>query len=142
MMTPVQQEVVDRLLQQTEDVAQVAQGVAKLTRAEQLFAFASDYNWDSGIQIPIVIADHPLCDRATALLLFWRAEGLYCLQLDSPPPYQEDWFQFCKTLTYRLLHGHYGKGPNAFDPQLSRVQRYKYEQQSISPLLLDPESPV
>jgi len=141
MLTPDQQDKIDYLLQQVEDLKEVSQAVLNFTSAEELFYFASQYNWDDGLEIPDIVANHPLCDLATALLLFWRAEAadsMENIQADSPPfEGQEDWFNFCKTITSRLLDGYYKPGPNSFAPELTRIQRYKYEKQGVSPLLLD-----
>ncbi len=138
MLSPGQQSEIHRLLYEVEDQAEVSKAISQLESSQQLFAFASDYNWDNGVSIPEAIACHPLCDFATALLLFWRAEAAECFGADlQPPEYQEAWFDFCKTLTARLLGGHYTVGPNAFDPKLGRVQRHKLEKRGMPESLLN-----
>lgn len=137
MLNSAERKLVDQLLYDIEDVGEVASAVANLPTAQALFYFASQYNWDSGIAIPNVIANHPLCDRATALMLFWNAGAMDCLNATTAPTYQEEWFTFCKLITQRLLEGHYPEGPNSFDPNISKPHRYQYDKQGISPLLLD-----
>ncbi len=137
-----QQSEVDRLLYEVESPEEVRQAISKLETSQQLFAFASEYNWDDGVGIPEAISEHPLCDLATALLLFWHSEALECFGPNAEPPeYQETWFDFCTTVTRKLLNGYYSVGPNAFDPDLGRVQRYKLEKKGIPALLLDSIAP-
>lgn len=138
MLSAEQQANVDRLLDQFEDAAKLAQAIETIANAEELFYLASEYNWDDGMATPKAIANHPLCDRATALMLFWRADAVVTIDQDEAPEYQEEWFAFCKSITARLLSSEFPAGPNSFDPLIGKVQRYKYEKGGISVLLLDP----
>jgi hypothetical protein len=139
MLTPEQRSSIDRLIYEVEDREEVVRVVSEMQTAQELFAYADVYNWDDGMRIPAVIADHRLCDSATALLLFWRADAAECFGQDAPKSeYQEDWFRFCKMITVRLLNGHYRRGPNSFDPELNQYYRKILEKRGFPGWLFDP----
>lgn len=128
----------DAPLDQANDPTRQAESVGQIANAEELFSLAAEYNWDDGMATPNAIADHPLCDQATALLLFWRAEAIVTIDQHQAPKYQETWFAFCKSLTARLMRGDFPAGPNSFDPSLGKAQRYQYEKAGIPVVFLDP----
>lgn len=141
MLEPEQRARVDDLLYQTEAPAELAFLVKQIANPEELFYFASEYNCDNGLAVPTAIADHPLCDMATALLLFWRADGIAALDRKEATSFQEEWFRFCESLTSRLLRSEFPEGSNSFDPQLSEVQRFKLEKSGVPAVLLNPTIP-
>ena len=47
---------------------------------EILYVYAYNYNWDNGFDIPQTVLDNEKCDLSTALLIFYRADGLSYLQ--------------------------------------------------------------
>ncbi len=138
MLGPEQQARLDSLLNEIDDPTELATTIAQISDAEELFYLASEYNWDDGIASPMAIADHRLCDTATALLLFWRAEAISTFEQDEAPEFQEEWFMFCKSITARLIREEFPGGPNSFDPSIGKVQRYRYEKGGIPVVFLDP----
>src|SRR4051812_11980125 len=48
----------------------------------ELHLIATQWNWDAGWEALQAIAEHPLCDAATASLIFWRG---------SPGTYLDHW---------------------------------------------------
>jgi len=43
-----------------------------VTDAEELHLYADGFNWDTGVEELRRVTRHPLCDRGTALLIYWR----------------------------------------------------------------------
>lgn len=138
MLGPEQRARLGRLLGEIDDPTELANEIARIADAEELFCLASEYNWDDGMWLPKAIANHPLCDSATALLLFWRAGAIEAFYQDEASEFQEEWLAFCRSITARLLRKEFPGGPNSFAPSIGKVQRYKYEKNGIPALLLDP----
>jgi hypothetical protein len=105
--------------------------------ANMLHKMALDYNWDDGFAFPQAIADHPNCDLAVALELFWWADAISVL-LGEANEYERnaEWRSFCNVLTQRLLDGHYVRGSVAFEIPLSKTQIYKYRKCGVPELFL------
>jgi hypothetical protein len=110
--------------------------VTAMDSALALTAAARAYNWDDGFSVPRAIADHPLCDLAVALELFWLADAVEVLLGRHGASKDADWISFCQTLTARLLEGHYRPGSASFVPEFSRVELYQFRQQGVPEILL------
>ncbi|WP_082576284.1 DUF4274 domain-containing protein [Lysobacter sp. Root604] len=104
---------------------------------ETLWHMCLDYNWDDGFAFPQAIADHPNCDLAVALELFWlsNAISIYLGEV-SNGAYNADWRCFCSSITQRILSGHYVQGATSFQVPLTKVQIYKYRKLGVPSLLL------
>jgi len=48
-----------------------------LTCPEELHQLATNYNWDDGAQVMEWVIDSPLCDKGTALLIYWQLDVGY-----------------------------------------------------------------
>ncbi len=48
-----------------------------LTCSEELHQLAKKYNWDDGVQVMEWIIESPLCDKGTALLIYWHLDVGY-----------------------------------------------------------------
>lgn len=48
--------------------------VADLPDETALWELMSAYNWDEGFTVPLAVVEHPRCDRALALRLFWELD--------------------------------------------------------------------
>ena len=105
--------------------------------ATELFSYAEAYNWDDGFDIPRAIAEHADCDHGTALLLFWLADPIPYLTNDiERNDYNKDWFDFCEFMSHRLKEGYYSKAEISYDPELTKVQKYKLTKLGVDPVLL------
>jgi hypothetical protein len=111
--------------------------------ADMLRKMAMEYNWDDGFAFPQAIADHPNCDLAVALELFWLADAITVhLGEALQREYNTEWISFCKVLAQRLLDGHYVLGSVAFEVPLSKTQIYKYRKRGVPELFLTNFKPV
>jgi Domain of unknown function (DUF4274) len=91
------------------------------TPALELHCFADHWNWGGGLEAMRQVAEHPNCDAATALLLFWRADPEYYLQFssrDDVPDYNRDGFDLTQLIEERYLRGGYASsGEIGFNPR-------------------------
>lgn len=138
MLSESQQRKVDEILYELEGSSAIVEEVRRLN-SEQLFAVALGYNWDSGFAVPQAIADHPGCETATALALFWLSGAVEWLDpTKEPKDWEASWRQFSTMLIQRILQGHYQRGLLTFDPELTRVQHYKLDKAGVPAVFLDP----
>ena len=52
---------------------------AEIETPEELHAFADRWNWDWGDKPILRVIVHPLCDRGTALMIYWRIDPIFYL---------------------------------------------------------------
>jgi Domain of unknown function (DUF4274) len=94
--------------------------LATTTNAFELHCFAEHWNWGGGNEAMRTVAEHPHCDAATALLIFWRSDPQYYLQYpsrDNVPDYLQDGFDLAWLIEERYLRGDYAIGNLSFDPR-------------------------
>ena len=67
---------------------------------------------------------HPLCDRGTALLIYWRgAPGFYARCADRSEtrnPDQADHFDLLREIEQRVIAGHFHTHRFSYDPKNDR----------------------
>ncbi|UCH94684.1 MAG: DUF4274 domain-containing protein [Candidatus Aminicenantes bacterium] len=144
VLTDEQKEKIDRLIWEVVDPGEVLRLVKNLDSPAELYYYTTQYNWDDGLAIPHVIADHPHCDLAIALELFRRSEAFSCYGQEEEEEltgWKQKWFVFCKKITSKILAGDYKKSYNRFDPGLTKAKRARYIKQGIPEIFLNPVEP-
>jgi hypothetical protein len=142
MVSQEEQTAIDTLLFESESVTSIASAVPGM-RAEELNYLIRHYNWDDGFSVPQSVSQHPQCDLATALEMFWLSEAVSVIDLEEPPsPLRREWFEFARLLTSRISSGHYPRGRNRFLPGLSRVEEYRFRKQGVPDVFLAPVEPI
>src|SRR5262245_17718072 len=65
--------------------ADVLQLVDEVEDASELHLFALNWNWGDAKTIEVMqkIIRHPSCDRATALMIYWSTDGVFCAHADA-----------------------------------------------------------
>lgn len=99
--------------------------ISQMKDQEMLYAFAYNYNWDNGFDIPQEILDNEKCDLSIALLIFYRADGLSYLEEKSEDAQLPQWSTFIKNLYHSIMSGKYSRGEIEFRVPLTKVQIYK-----------------
>ncbi len=128
---------IDQLLYHVDGLEERLSILSSFNSAVDLCAYAEVYNWDDGFEIPRAIANHPSCDHGTALLLFWLADPIPYLSNEiERDDYNRDWFDFCELMSHRLKKGHYSNAEIRYDPELTKVQKYKLMKLGVDPVLL------
>lgn len=95
-----------------------------------LWQLISAYNWDDGFALPLAVVQHPNCDRALALRLFWEVDDAARIhhsdeqnglveQYSAEAEYQPEEFERIRSYAERLVNGLrddvFPEGRNSFD---------------------------
>ena len=99
--------------------------VSQIEDQEVLYVYTYNYNWDDGFEIPQLVLDNDKCDLSTALLVFYRADGVSYLFNKSYNKRLPQWSYFIKKLYDSIIDGNYQSGEIEFRVPLSKVQLYK-----------------
>lgn len=95
-----------------------------VTDAEELHLYADGFNWDCGVEELRRVIRHPLCDRGTAFLIYWRgAPGWYARYGDRSEtrnPDQADHFDLLREIEQKVLSGHFRLKRFHYDPKNDR----------------------
>ena len=96
---------------------------------EVLHIFAYNYNWDNGFAIPKKILEKKMCELATALMIFYAADGIrYLENRKNDSKDLKEWNVFMNELYKKIIHKKFIKGKIKFVPPLNRVYLYKLKQ--------------
>lgn len=107
------------------DTDAVKKAIFQTKDKEILYVYAYNYNWDNGFDIPQIILDNEFCDLSTALLIFYRADGLRYLEDKSENVDLPQWLSFIRRLYNSILDGKYKSEDIEFKVPLSKVKMYK-----------------
>lgn len=95
-----------------------------------LWKLMSGHHWDDGYGLPLAVVQHPRCDRALALRLFWELDDAarihlsdeehalrehYSTEATYAPEEFERIVAYATTLVGRLRRGDFPDGANEFD---------------------------
>jgi hypothetical protein len=103
---------------------------------------ARDHNWDDGFGVPRAVADHPNCDLAVALELFWlaNADAVYLGEATERKG-NEDWRSFSALIAQRVLADHYRPKSGRFRVPLTKVQIYNFRKKALPEVFLSDVEP-
>ena len=143
MLDEAEEEFLGRIESFEAENEEIRARIAESRNPAFLQQIAEIYNWDDGFEVPKDIAEHASCDRATALTLFWLAEGisLYDGSIEEVAEEEREWADFCRLLGQRLVDGHYPLGVTSFDPELSKVQVFKLQKAGVPAELFEAIEP-
>lgn len=89
----------------------------QLKTSEELHRVVENYNWDEGLQVMHWVLESPLCDKGTALLMFWRADPVYETQFSEDP---KDWrsagYQLVQKILEMWQNNQFSEGLISYDP--------------------------
>jgi hypothetical protein len=91
-----------------------------LITSEELHDFAWNYNWDDGVKDLEWIIDNTLCDKGTALLIYWHMAPVYLLKyedISEVSEYEQEDFLFMQKLEQKYLNEGFARSNIAFDPR-------------------------
>ena len=111
----------------------VQMAISQIKDQEMLYAFAYNYNWDNGFDIPQEILDNEMCDLSTSLLIFYRADGVRYLEEKSENANLPQWSAFIKNLYDSIMSGKYSRGEMEFKVPLTTFQIYKLKKSLTEP---------
>ncbi|MCM1495314.1 MAG: DUF4274 domain-containing protein [Bacteroides sp.] len=96
----------------------------------------NEYNWDDGFKFPQKLLNHPDCDLALALEIFYLADGFAYLDGYIEETSLEEWKQFICSLYNDIISGKYIKSDRQYEIPLSKVERYKLRKKQIPEIFL------
>lgn len=107
------------------DNDEIKRTIMQTKNQEILYIYIYNYNWDNGFDIPQTVLDNEKCDLSTALLIFYRSDGLNYLTNKSDNQNLPQWSSFIRKLHNSILAGKYPRGESGFKVPLSKVQIFK-----------------
>jgi hypothetical protein len=127
-------------------------GIDTLQTAVELHQLAWNWNWDDSQNIPLQIVRHPLCDRGTALLIYWYAGPRWYYQFANRDEVaaKKAWslphYDLVKEIEERYIVGGYAQGEIAFDPSndegIDWIAEYEDEEsKQVIPEIMKEPSP-
>ncbi len=110
-----------------EEQGILANRIAQVTDERVLYLLGHNYNWDDGFTVPKAIISNPNCGLATALVMFYLADGARYLKnkMDVEKSTLEPWCNFIINLYNEIVHGNFKRSNIRFVPPLSKVETYK-----------------
>jgi hypothetical protein len=90
-----------------------------ITNPVEYHLIAANYNWDDGPEVLTWIVTSSLCDRATAQLIFWRAQPSFYTRFTSveAADYEAAVYTLLRTIMQQWEAGAYPSTFIAYDPR-------------------------
>lgn len=142
--TSQQQIRVDFLLDGWDSIESFAQTLSCVESSTEIHEFVRHYNWDYGLEPLKLILTHPLCDRGTALEIYWLCQPDYYTgftTIDDIPSCNVDGYLFFKFVESLLNENCFQHNNIHFDPMANyfiEKQRYLAKYSGIPDELLLP----
>lgn len=116
------------------------------TRSEKLFVRTELYNWDNGHERLYQTLDSEHCDKATALMIYWRADpsfyySRYSSEAEVPEGWQLDGYKLMKEAEKRLLENNFPE-TIGYTPDEDRIPKDSSVLKKIPAELLQPTKGV
>ncbi len=109
------------------------------TSGEELHRYMEEYNWGDGLEVPYFIMQHPNCELATALMMFWLAEGDYIFEDDFEEMDfidEVEFKYFLRMLHDRIVQGVYKTGNQQYRIPLNEEQKQYYREKNVQEVFL------
>lgn len=106
--------------------------LSEKTSPKELHLFMEEYNWDDGLELPYFIMLHPNCQLATALMIFWLAEGGSMFEDNFADRHNVEWKYLLTTLHDRIVRGEYKVGEEHYQIPLNAVGKYKLKKKNVN----------
>ena len=123
-MDDIKLEVIEKLLY-SSDSDETKKVLKNCEDNKFLFVYMYNYNWDNGFEIPEVVMNNSDCDLSTALLMFYRADGIAYLENKNSKISLEKWKDFSDKLYSKIICGEYSESDIKFKAPLSKIQLLK-----------------
>lgn len=110
-----------------DDKEKIKFAITEMSDKNDLHLFFENYNWDDGFEIPRMGLENPICELATALMIFYLADGYSFLihKNDAEIKPRNEWEEFMELLYKRIINNDFCVGEIRYDVPLTKVQKYK-----------------
>jgi hypothetical protein len=116
---PTSKQIVDHVRDQRAATSRFENWIKTEGTPEDRHVFALGANWDfTDITLFEWIASQPDCDKATALVLFWKVHGDYYAKFENEadvPPVNIDGYRLAKLIRDRWISGKYVRSQISFE---------------------------
>lgn len=95
------------------------------TKSEKIYLKAEFYNWDNGLQFLKKLLLDKDCDKATALLIYWRSDPKFYYGYDSEseiPDWSTEGYQLMKAVEQLLLKDEFPE-KISYEPDADRIPK-------------------
>jgi hypothetical protein len=113
----------------------------------ELHALAFSWNWDDDLKPMSEIIRSPICDKGTALLIYWYAGPVWLYQTyanedEIKGSYERERYRLVKEIEEKYTSGFYKSETINFDPSRDWPESYRGEtlKQEIPEVMLKPSS--
>jgi hypothetical protein len=104
-----------------ESEDELSQFFDAIADAEELHLYAEGFNWDTGVEGMRRVIRHPLCDRGTAFLIYWRGSpgffARFAARTETSNPDQADHFDLLLEIERKVVAGHFQSRRFHYDPR-------------------------
>lgn len=89
----------------------------QLKTAEELHRVVEQYNWGEGRKLMQWVIESPLCDKGTALLVFWRNGPIFYTKFsEDPKGWMSDGYKLAMQILDLWENNHFSEGLISYDP--------------------------
>ena len=132
-------EVIEQTCYQIEDCTKAIDLVESIDSAKELYSLISYYNFDDGYKVPMAILNHPLCELAHAIKIYWLLDAdRYYENNAELDELERDDYEFCKFLEKRIKEGFYKVKEISHDENFDRVKLYYLKKSSLPSIFYQP----
>jgi hypothetical protein len=104
-----------------DEHADPLQLVKQVEDSKELHLFVANWNWDDLRTAPLLwsVIRSPLCDRGTALMIYWRTDDAFCAYAHrrDVPDWARDVYELAMEIETRMLAGAFRNQSIGFDPK-------------------------
>ena len=123
---------INKICYEIDDINESIKIILAMNSPEELYALLGCYNWDDGLIVPTVIANHKCCELAIAIRLYWLASADYWFESEvEVNEYNKEHNIFCKLISEKILSGDYIVGNLSHSENFDKVQLYKFKKQGL-----------
>jgi len=123
-MENIELEIIEKLLYSSEN-EEIKEVLRKCAHNTFLYVYMYNYNWDDGFEIPEIVMNNSNCDLSTALLMFYRADGITYLENKNSETLLGKWKYFLDKLYSKIISGEYSESDIKFKVPLPKIQLFK-----------------
>ena len=123
---------INKICYEIDDINESIKIILAMNSPEELYELLDCYNWDDGLKIPTVIANHKYCELAIAVRLYWLASADYWFESEvEVNEHNKEHNIFCKLISEKILSGDYIVGNLSHSENFDKVQLYKFKKQGL-----------
>jgi len=106
--------------------------VKSIDNPKELYELISHYNYDDGYKLPMAILQHPLCELAHAIHLYWISDSdMWYDEEEYEDEIEKEHYEFSKFLEKRILEGFYKAKSLNHKGNFNRIDIFNFKKVSF-----------